>query len=78
VTTSDEGSRTPEGPGRGVRWRLWFYTAAALSLIVAALAVVQWFSANDSQDRWRAGVQGFLAVAVAIGFLVQARSNSDK
>ena len=78
VSTPDRGPRSPETSGPGLRSRRRLYLAGVLSLVLAVLAVTQWVLADDSRSRWLGGVQGFFAIGLAIGYLVQARGKDGR
>ena len=47
-------------------------------LLLAALAGVQWLSADDSRGRWLAGVQFVLGIALAPGYAAQTSPRGDR
>lgn len=77
MSTADPGRRSPGGRVALVRSRRWLCLAGTAWSLLAALAVYQWVLADDSRGRWLAGVQFVLAIALAIGFFVQARTKAD-
>ena len=53
------------------------YVAAAIWLVYTALAVAQWFYAEDSGGRWRAAVQCLLGLALVVLYAVSASRKED-
>jgi hypothetical protein len=77
MSISGTGSHRPDRRSGGGRPRHWMRVQAATYLLLAAVAVFQWLSADDSGGRWRAAVLLFLAVGVALGYASMARKKDD-
>jgi hypothetical protein len=77
MSAAEPGGRSPGGRIAFFRSRRWLYIAGTGWSLLAALAIFQWVLADDSRGRWLAGIQFVLAIALAIGFFVQARSRTD-
>jgi hypothetical protein len=73
MDTSDGGSGHADKRELTSRSRRWFYSIAAIWLILAVLAVAQWLFADDSKGRWLAGIQCFIGLVLGIAYLVQAK-----
>jgi hypothetical protein len=78
MSASDPGRRSPGGRVAFFRSRRGLFIAGTVWSLLAALAIYQWVLADDSRGRWLAGVQCLLAIALAIGFFVQARNKTDR
>jgi hypothetical protein len=66
------------GAGPRPRSRRTSHVLGTLWLFLAALAVVQFVIADDSTERWLAGVQFLLAVGLGIAAFASAKDRGDR